>query len=316
MMQNKMNYFPFSIEQLNLLRTIKNEKNLKNTAKKLYISQPALSLQVQNLESKIASPILERNNKQIHFTIIGHLLVKHATKILQLYKEANESIKLIRVLKKISLIIGSNESIGIYLLPKIIRLFCKYYSYTCITVELEATHCISWNVFHGKVDIGIVAEEEIPYELLNTLDIIPYINEEIVLILPKTYPLKNPNILALEDLYKLDFIGLNPDFMERKVLNKTLQKYNIKIEQLKIKFELNSIEAIIRAVNAGLGVSFVSILAVKDELLSKRINSVMIDGIRINKRLSIIINNKVYKSLLFKKFYYYCFFLLKRDFTY
>ena len=70
------------------------------------------------------------------------------------------------------------------------------------------------------------------------------------------------------------------------------------------------------SVNAGLGVSFVSILANKDELLSKRINSVMIDGIRINKRLSTIINNKVYKSLLFNFFYHYCLFLLERDFKY
>lgn len=310
-MQNKMKYFPFNIEQLNLLQTIKNENNLKEAAKKLYLSQPALSLQIQNLESKIASPILERNKRQIYFTIIGHLLVKHATKILQLYNEANESIKRIKILKKISLIIGSNESIGTYLLPKMIKLFCKYYSYACLTVEIEATHCISWDVFNGKVDIGIVSEDEIPYELLNVLSVIPYINEEIVLILPKTYQLKTPNLLTLEELYKLDFIGLNPDFMERKILNKTLQKYNIKIEQLKTKFELNSMEAIIRAVHAGLGVSFVSILAVRDELLSKRINSVIIDGIHINKQLSIVINNKVYQSPLFEKFYNYCFFLLR-----
>lgn len=312
-MQNKMKYFPFNVEQLNVLQIIKNENTLKDAAKKLYLSQPALSLHIQNLEFKIGFPILERNNKQIYFTVIGHLLLKYAGQILQLYNEANQSIKHIKVLKRNSLIIGSNQSIGIYLLPKIIKLFCKYYSYARLTIEIQATHFISWDVFHGKVNIGIVAEEEIPYELLNLLYIIPYFNEEIVLILPITYRLKNTSIITLEDLYKLDFIGLNSDFIERKILNKTLRKYNIKIERLKTKVELNSMEAIIRAVQSGLGVSFVSILAVKDKLLSKRINSVIIDRIRINRQLSIIINRKVYQSPLFEKFYNFCFFLIEKN---
>nr|YP_009330568.1 RbcR [Coccophora langsdorfii]ANS72340.1 RbcR [Coccophora langsdorfii] len=309
-----MKDFLFNMEQLNVLRAIKNEKSLKDAAKKLYLSQPALSLKIQSLESKIASPILERNKKQIYFTIIGHLLVEYSTKILQLYNEANHSIKYIKVLRRISLIIGSNESIGIYLLPKIIKLFCKSHSYACLTLEIEATHSISWDVFHGKIDIGIVGEEEIPYEVVNYIYTIPYLDEEIVLILPKTYQLKNLNIITLEELYKLDFIGLNQDLTERKILNKILQKYNIKIENLKTKFELNSIEAIIRGVQAGLGVSFVSILAVKDQLLSKRINSATIDGMRINKRISIIMNNKSYHSALFKNFYTFCYFLRKNKF--
>ena len=308
-----MKDFLFNMEQLNVLRAIKNEKSIKDAAKKLYLSQPALSLKIQSLESKIASPILERNKKQIYFTIIGHLLVKYSTKILQLYHEANHSIKHIKVLRKISLIIGSNESIGIYLLPKIIRLFCKAYSYACLTLEIESTHSISWDVFHGKVDIGIVVEEEIPNEVMNYIYTIPYLDEEIVLILPRTYQLKTSSVITLEELYKLDFIGLNRDLMERKILNKILQKYNIKVENLKTKFELNSTEAIIRGVQAGLGVSFVSILSVKDQLLSKRINSVMVNSRRINKRISIIMNKKSYHSPLFKNFYTFCCFLRKNN---
>nr|YP_011005603.1 putative RuBisCO transcriptional regulator [Cutleria multifida]WAM62607.1 putative RuBisCO transcriptional regulator [Cutleria multifida] len=308
-----MKYFPFNIEHLKVLQIIKNETNLKKAAKKLYISQPALSLKIQNLESKLASPILDRNKKQIYFTITGELILQYTNRILHLCNEADKAILYLKKLRRISLTIGSNEEIGIYLLPKVIKLFCKYYSYVSIAMEIESTHFICWEVLNGKLDLGIVRDEEIPIEFNNLLYTIPYFKEKIVLILPKSYTLKDINSIPLEDLYNLDFIGLNSDFLERKILNKILQKYDINVKRLKTKFELNSIEAIKRAVQAGLGVSFVSILTVQDELLAKRIQSVKVNKKEIEKILTIIINPKAYRSHLSVKFYKYCFLLLDNN---
>ena len=308
-----MKYFPFNVDHLKVLQIIKNETSLKKAAKKLYISQPALSLQIRRLESKIASPILDRNKKQIYFTLTGELILQYTNRILRLCHEADRALVYFKKLRRISLNIGSNNEIGTYLLPKIIRSFCKYYPYARVTLEIESTNSISWDVFNGKIDVGIVAEEEIPNELYDSLETVPYLEEKIVLILPKSYKLKDVDNITLEDLYNFDFIGLNSNFIERKIMNTVLKKYNIDTRQLKTKFELNSIEAIKRAVQAGLGVSFVSILTVKDELLSKRIQSVAVNGNKMNKRLIIIINPQIYRPPLFKKFYNYCFFILNTD---
>nr|QWK42853.1 lysR transcriptional regulator [Laminaria ephemera] len=306
-----MKYFPFSLEQLRIIQAIKNEATIKQAAKKLYLSQPALSLQIQKLEYEIDSPILDRRKKQIYFTFTGELILDYADRILRLCEEADKAVVYLKKLKRISLTIGSNEIVGTYILPKIIDLFCRRYSYTHVKLEIDCTNCISWNIVNGKVDIGIVEEEEIPKELYNSLYSTPYFKEEIVLILPKSHEFKDVYSITKENLYNLDFITLKSDFVGRKLMDDILKKFNIESDKLKIKLELNSIEAIKRGVQAGLGVSFVSILMVKDELYSKRLNSVIINDRNISKRLTLIVNLKINESQLSGKFYKYCFAILK-----
>nr|QWK42569.1 lysR transcriptional regulator [Lessoniopsis littoralis] len=306
-----MKYFPFSLEQLRIIQAIKNEATIKQAAKRLYLSQPALSLQIQKLEYEIDSPILDRRKKQIYFTFTGELILDYADRILRLCEEADKAIVYLKKLKRISLTIGSNEMVGTYILPKIIDLFCRRYSYTHIKLEIDSTNCISWNIVNGKVDIGIVEEEEIPKELYSSLYSTPYFQEEIVLILPKSHELKDVYSITREKLYNLDFITLKTNFVGRKLMDNVLKKFNIESDKLKIKLELNSIEAIKRGVQAGLGVSFVSILMVKDELYSNRLNSVIINDRNISKRLTLVVNLKVTESQLSEKFYKYCFAILK-----
>nr|YP_011007141.1 putative RuBisCO transcriptional regulator [Pleurophycus gardneri]WAM64428.1 putative RuBisCO transcriptional regulator [Pleurophycus gardneri] len=306
-----MKYFPFSLEQLRILQAIKNEATIKQAAKRLYLSQPALSLQIQKLEYEIDSPILDRRKKQIYFTFTGELILDYADRILRLCEEADKAIIYLKKLKRISLTIGSNEIVGTYILPKIIDLFCRRYSYTHIKLEIDSTNCISWNIVNGKVDLGIVEEEEIPKELYSSLYSTPYFQEEIVLILPKSHELKDVYSITREKLYNLDFITLKPDFAGRKLMDNVLKKFNIESDKLKINLELNSIEAIKRGVQAGLGVSFLSILMVKEELYSNRLNSVIINNRNISKRLTLVVNLKVNESQLSGKFYKYCFAILK-----
>nr|QWK43846.1 lysR transcriptional regulator [Costaria costata] len=306
-----MKYFPFSLEQLRIIQAINNEATIKQAAKKLYLSQPALSLQIQKLEYEIDSPILDRRKKQIYFTFTGELILDYADRILRLCEEADKAVVYLKKLKRISLTIGSNEIVGTYILPKIINLFCRRYSYTHVKLEIDSTNCIAWNIVNGKVDIGIVEEEKIPKELYNSLYSTPYFQEEIVLILPKSHELKDSYSISKKNLYNLDFITLKPDFVGRKSMDDVLKKFNIESDRLQIKLELNSIEAIKRGVQAGLGVSFVSILMVKDELYSKHLNSVIIDNRIISKRLTLVINVKSNESQLSGKFYKYCFALLK-----
>nr|QWK42142.1 lysR transcriptional regulator [Pseudochorda nagaii] len=306
-----MKYFPFSLEQLRIVQAVKNEATIKQAAKKLYLSQPALSLQIQKLEYEIDSPILDRNKKQIYLTLTGELLLDYADRILNLCEEADKAIIYLKKLKRVSLTIGTNETVGTYILPKIINLFCTRYPYTRIKLEINCANCISWNIVNGKIDLGIVEEDEIPKELYNSLSCRPYFQEEMVLILPKYHELKDVRNISREKLYNLNFITLKPHYVGRKLMDDTLQKFNINSDKLKIKLELNSVEAIKRAVQAGLGVSFISILMVKDELYSKRLHCTLVNNISINKRLTLIVNPKMDESQLCGKFHKYCFDILK-----
>lgn len=299
-----MKNFPFSLDQLRILKAIKTEKSFKGAAEKLYLSQPAISLQIQKLESKLNFPVFERFNKQTNFTKSGELILDYATRILVLCEEANQSILYLKDVKRSKLLIGSSSTIGTYLLPKIIGLFCQRYSYANIKLEVNSTYRTAWAVANGEIDLGIVGGE-IPNELYPLIKIMPFVEDELVLILPKFHRVNRLKKIRKEDIYELKFIGLTKGSLIRETIDKVLDQNSVESTRLKIIMELNSIEAVKSAVQAGLGVAFVSIFVLTDEIYLKSINIIKIKNVKIKRTLSIVVNSKTAQSKLFGKFYHH-----------
>lgn len=99
-----------------------------------------------------------------------------------------------------------------------------------------------------------------------------------------------------EDLYKLNFIALDSQSTIRKVIDRVLSRWGIEPKRLKIEMELNSIEAIKNAVQAGLGAAFVSIAAIEKELQMGILHRAKIRDMVVKRTLSAIINPNRYRS--------------------
>ncbi|XTZ20332.1 MAG: LysR substrate-binding domain-containing protein, partial [cyanobacterium endosymbiont of Rhopalodia fuxianensis] len=124
----------------------------------------------------------------------------------------------------------------------------------------------------------------------------PYAEDELTLILPVSHPLTKVETIQKEDLYRLNFIGLDSQSTIRKVIDNVLNRCDIDTKRLRIEMELNSIEAIKNAVQAGLGVAFVSITALKKELEMKELHVCRIKDIEVQRTLSVITNPTRYRS--------------------
>jgi DNA-binding transcriptional LysR family regulator len=74
------NYLPYTLEQLVILRAIVNDGSFKNAARSLFLTQPAISLQIQNLEKQLKTTLFDRTKKQIELTESGNLLVRYSNK--------------------------------------------------------------------------------------------------------------------------------------------------------------------------------------------------------------------------------------------
>lgn len=296
-----MKNFPFTLDQLIILQTIANEKSFKQAAQKLYLSQPTISLQVQKLERELNLSLFERDTQQTCFTETGELILNYGTRILELCEEIHKALLNLQKSEKFNLIVGSSQTTGTYLLPRIIGLFHERYPLINVHLEVNSTLRTSWNVANGQVDIAIVGGD-IPPELNHLLEVTPYAEDELALILPTNHPLSQLKEIKSEDLYELKFIALEKSSTIRKVSDKILENNKIDISKLQVEIELNSIEAIKNAVQAGLGVAFVSVSSVTKELDLKLINVVSIKDIKIKRMLSIIANRNRYKSKAFENF--------------
>ncbi|MCS6812541.1 MAG: LysR family transcriptional regulator [Cyanobacteria bacterium] len=290
-----MSDLPFTLDQLRILKAIAAEGSFKRAADSLYVSQPAVSLQVQNLERQLDVPLFDRGGRRAQLTEAGHLLLSYGEKILTLCQETCRAIEDLQNLQGGTLVIGASQTTGTYLLPRMMGLFRQRYPDVSVQLQVHSTRRTSWSVANGQIDLAIIGGE-VPSELQESLEIIPYSEDELALIMPVFHPLASQEFIKKDDLYGLKFIALDSQSTIRKVIDQVLSRHGIETRQLSIEMELNSIEAIKNAVQAGLGAAFVSISAIEKELQMDVMHRAKIEGVEVKRTLSVILNPNRYRS--------------------
>jgi DNA-binding transcriptional LysR family regulator len=296
-----MSNLPFTLDQLKILQIISEEGSFKKAAEKLYISQPAVSLQIQNLEKQLNAPIFYRDKRKAYLTETGELLKKYCDRILSLCEETCGALDELQTFQAGALVIGASQTTGTYLMPRLIGIFRHKYPHISVELQVNSTRRMAWSVVNGQIDLAIVGGE-VPEELKDTLEITSYAEDELALILPVSHPFSSLDFIQKEDLYRLRFIALNTQSTIRNVIENTLTQSGIDSNYFKIEMELNSVEAIKNAVQSGLGAAFVSVSAISKELDLNMLHWAKIEGVTIKRTLSIITNPKRYHSNVTKLF--------------
>jgi DNA-binding transcriptional LysR family regulator len=286
---------PFTLDQLRILKAIAAEGSFKRAADSLYVSQPAISLQVQNLERQLNVPLFDRGGRRAKLTEAGHLLLSYGEKILSLCQETCRAIEDLQNLQGGTLIVGASQTTGTYLLPRMIGLFRQKYPDVAVQLHVHSTRRTAWSVANGQIDLAIIGGE-IPTELQDSLTIRPYIEDELALVLPVFHHFAQQERIQKEDLYKLEFVALDSQSTIRKVIDQVLTRCSIDPRRLKVEMELNSIEAIKNTVQAGMGAAFLSTSAIEKELQMNVLHRTSIEGVVVKRMLSVIVNPNRYQS--------------------
>ena len=293
---------PFTLQQLRILRAVATEKNFTKAADILYISQPSLSKQIKTLEKNLDTLLINRERNTISLTESGAVLLQYSERILALCEESCRALIDLKNGDRGNLTVGASQTIGTYLMPRILALFAQNYPQIDLKVQVNSTRLIAKNIINREIDIAVVGGE-ISDDLKKNLTIQPFVYDELSLIISKSHPFAKKKKINKEDLYCLDFITLNSNSTIKKFIDNILSQNAIDTQQLRTILQLNSIESIKTAVSLGLGAAFVSSSAIEKELQLQTIAIIKIDNITINRKLSIISNPECYKSKAFEFFY-------------
>ena len=295
---------PFTLQQLRILKAVASEKSFTRAAEILYVSQPSLSKQIKILENRLGIVLLNRENSTISLTEAGRVFLQYSERILALCEESCRALNDVKNGDRGNLTVGASQTIGTYLMPRVLALFAQNYPQINIKVQVDSTRVIAKNVVNREIDIAVVGGD-VPEELKKNLDIENFVEDELILIVPKSHPfaLKKYKKINKDDLYHLNFITLNPTSTIRKFIDNILIQNDIETKQFNIIMQLNSIEGIKTAVSLGLGAAFVSSSAIEKEIKLKTVEIITIENIRITRRLSIITNRQCYKSKALEFFY-------------
>jgi DNA-binding transcriptional LysR family regulator len=292
---------PFTLQQLRILKAVATEKNFTKAASVLYLSQPSLSKQIKTLEKNLDTLLINRERNKISLTESGKVLLQYSERILALCEESCRALIDLKNGERGNLTVGASQTIGTYLMPRILALFAQNYPQIDLKVQVNSTRIIAKKIINREIDIAVVGGE-ISDDLKKNLTIQPFVYDELSLIISKSHPFAKKQKINKEDLYCLDFITLNSNSTIKQFIDNILIQNQIETKQLKTILQLNSIEAIKTAVSLGLGAAFVSSSAIEKEIKLNTIGIITIEKIRINRKLSIISNPECYKSKAFEFF--------------
>lgn len=293
---------PFTLQQLRILKAVATEKSFTKAAEVLFLSQPYLSKQIKALEQNLDVSLLRRNSNTISLTETGKTFLQYAERILALCEESCRALIDLKNGERGNLSVGASQTIGTYLMPRLLALFAQNYPQIDLKVQVNSTRLIAKQIVNKQIDLAVVGGE-VPQELKQNLKIEHFVEDELNLIISNSHPFAKRKKIKKEDLYHLNFITLHSNSTIRKFVDNILKQNNIETDQLRIVMQLNSIEAIKTAVSLGLGAAFVSSSAIEKEIKLKTLEILEIENIKITRTLSIISNSDCYKSKAFEFFY-------------
>ena len=286
---------PFTLDQLRILRAIVSEGSFKKAADSLYVTQPAVSLQIQNLEKQLEICLFDRGGRKAQLTEAGKVLINYCDSILNQCQEACRAIEDLQQLKGGSLVIGASQTTGTYLMPRMLGLFRQKYPEVKVELHVHSTRRTGWSVANGQIDLAVIGGE-LPTELNELLDVIPYATDELALVLPPKHPFAKLPELNKEDLYRLDFVSLDSQSTTRKVLDQLLASAGLDVQRLRIEMELNSLEAIKNAVQSGLGAALLPVVSIEREIAAKTLYKPLVLNLEVRRELKLIRHPARYRS--------------------
>ncbi len=257
--------------------------SITKAAKKLHISQPALSLQIQDLENNLQTILLERSNKGVKPTEMGELVFSYGNKILNLKENMQKEIESYSNATMEELGVGASSTLGNFALPCSVYIFKENFPQHDIFLDISKTKTVVDKLLEGTIEIGVIEGPLInslkELILSEGLKVKKIAQDELTLIAPYNEQWQNTTEISREELFQLKFVLMDEGSGIRETIEETLQEKDILMGQLNIALELNSINAIVSAVAAEKGVSFLPKMALRRELRHRTLKAVKVQGI-------------------------------------
>ncbi|HFL3828610.1 TPA: LysR substrate-binding domain-containing protein [Clostridioides difficile] len=241
--------------------------SISKAAKILHLTQPGLSMQIQNLEDDVGAKLLERSNKGVELTDEGKIVFEHATTMLSLQNNIKKSIRDLEKDKK-TLSICACKSLGEYVLPCSIYTFKEIYTDINVSLKVYNTHTVIKRLLSHDTNIAVISGA---HEFAN-ITTVPILADKLLLV---GGPDTEKNNISIDEIMDIPLILREEDSNDRTILSNILKNHFIDIDDLNIILSVNSPESIKSSVSSGRGFAFLPEIVVKRELrrgILKKIN--------------------------------------------
>ncbi|MCB0414960.1 MAG: LysR family transcriptional regulator, partial [Bdellovibrionales bacterium] len=254
-------------------------------ADKLFLTQPAVSQQIRNLEEEIGVNLLERGVRKVKATLQGQLLYDYAKKILHLTQQAEVAIQTMSQEISGDLKVGTENSIGMFLVSPIIGLFLKHNTKLNIKLSYGQPENILEKMRSGEIDMAILPElKGDDTHIADTFDSKFLMKDEMWFVgsgkdtsLPKIIPFSEFNsrpVIYYSDMYP-DF----KDLLEEKLGENQVEFFPV--------FESDNVGTLKRVIESGLGWGFLPAHCIRKQVRSGRLTLIQVEGLKYSVNLNL-----------------------------
>lgn len=265
---------------LEMLVAVATYGTVTEAARRLHLSQPAASHQIQHLERSLGHALFERRGRRLELTEAGRLVVARARRILGELDGLRADLRAFETLEAGEIRLGGGATAVVHVLPKLIADFRSRYPGVSFYLREGTARNTLQAIANGELDLGIVT---LPSQRPG-ITIEPWIEDAIVFIAWPGAPLAG-NPIPKEALNQVPFIHSGPDTPLRNLIDSGLKAAGI---TPKVVMELESVEAIKTHVAEGLGYSAVGIRAAERELAEGKLVRVMPEGLDLRRCLALV----------------------------
>lgn len=248
--------------RLQVFYTVARQLSFTKAAEILYMTQPAVTFQVKQLEEHFNTRLFERSHGKISMTPVGDLVLGYAERILALTGEMEARVGELTGQVTGPLMIGASTTIAEYLLPRILGEFKGRFPQVQAQLTVANSETVAAKVADHSLDVGLI---EAPSHHPN-LTTQACCEDELVMICAPNHPLASRPSVKARDIADQPYVSREMGSGTREVVDDFFKVNGVNPDDLHVEMELGSREAIKGAVEANLGVAIMSASTVNKEI--------------------------------------------------
>ncbi|WCL49621.1 LysR family transcriptional regulator [Leptospira sp. GIMC2001] len=273
--------------QIRMFMEIAEAGTFLKASERMGLTQPALSRQIFLLEKELACKLINRGSKSITLTSEGEKFLEYSYKLRILWNEMNESMKTGDSLINGKYSISAGGTVVAWIMPSVLKVLKRKYPNIQISLREGDLVDTKESLLSGLVDIGILTE---PVEIAGLIKH-PFFQDKIIPIAPINHKILQKKKININDLLQEDLIFYHPSSAMQRLIDRKWKSL-FKNKTPKLSMELRSVESVIKSVEAGLGIGFVS-----EYSLNSRIVAIPIPELYIERKFSICTRQNNRKAL-------------------
>lgn len=274
-----------TLQQMEALIHLVEERNFSRAARKMLLTQPALTKHIKNAEDALGCKLVNRGGTGLSLTPEGTILYRYARKILRLRDEVKE--KIVRAQNGDSGIIsvGASTIPVTYILPRILSGFKSIHAGIQVHVQAADSDETLDMILNGEADLGFIGKRPLNRRVYAEA-LWP---DKLILAVPASHPWAKRASVIPGELVSQPFIVREKGSGTRNIIETCLKSHGtLNLDDLNVVAELGSSEAVKEGIIAGLGLSIVSIHAVARELRQGILKGIPLKGCRIERSFYLI----------------------------